>query len=391
MRAIPAALAALALALVAPAAAVDQPSTYPGCAERQAEVPWSGAVTVDLSACQSFGLGVLATPPAHGRAGPAPDAPAEHYVYVHDGAGGSEDRFVVLDDNSDRIVVHVRIGPPTLGVALAPESLPALRAGAAVDLALQAAGGQAPYAFRLSAGTLPEGLALDAAGRLAGMPTRRGPFAFELLARDARGAEGRRAYAGDVAPGVFALAPEKVAVVKGQPFEVRLSAAGGVAPLRFALEPGHGLPAGVVLSEGGVLRGVTASTASDFRARVRITDASTGPGESFEIESFVLTLVPPPAISLSLAPAGAVAPSVLVVDRGQALAVPTRVAIRASREVAGLPATVLILPGERQAEVALALAANPDGAAAEPLVLTVEPGTGYRAGARLESRVREPR
>ena len=39
------------------AMAVDQPSTYPGCAQREVSVDWGAAVEVDLAGCQSFGLG----------------------------------------------------------------------------------------------------------------------------------------------------------------------------------------------------------------------------------------------------------------------------------------------------------------------------------------------
>lgn len=388
MRAIKATLATLALALAVPAAAVDQPSTYPGCAEREAQVDWGGAVTLDLAACQSFGLGVLATPPAHGRATPSPDAPAERYVYVHDGAGpagGGEDRFVVLDDNSDLISVRVRIAPPGLGLALAPESLPAMAAGAPVALALQASGGQAPYAFQLADGELPPGLVLSADGGLSGAPGRRGPWAFSVIARDARGAEGRRAYAGEVAAARFALAPATVSVVRGEAFEVKLSAGGGVAPHRFALEPGHGLPPGVTLSGDGWLRGLAGTTAGDYRAGVRITDASTGPGEAFEVEALVLRLVPPPAISLAITAATADQPAMLVVDRGQALAVPTRVALEVGGEdpdatpAAAWPAFALIPPGERRVRLPL-----PAGAG-KALVLSVAPGPGYVAGARVEA------
>ena len=50
---------AASAAWAAPARAVDQPSTYPGCATRELRVPWGGAATVDLRDCQAFGLGVL--------------------------------------------------------------------------------------------------------------------------------------------------------------------------------------------------------------------------------------------------------------------------------------------------------------------------------------------
>ena len=59
---------ALLLGLFWASMAMAAPSSYPGCASRSVTVAWGGNVNVDLSACQSFGLGVLTTAPVHGIA-----------------------------------------------------------------------------------------------------------------------------------------------------------------------------------------------------------------------------------------------------------------------------------------------------------------------------------
>ncbi|WP_290890991.1 hypothetical protein, partial [Arenimonas sp.] len=133
----------LALLLPGAALAVDQPSTYPGCATRSVSVPWGGSVAVDLKDCHTFGLGVVSKPPAHGQATPGANVPLDGYRYIHGGAtpaGGGRDRFVVLDDNSDTIMVTVTIAPPAAasGITLTPAALPPLQAGKPVALAFAA-------------------------------------------------------------------------------------------------------------------------------------------------------------------------------------------------------------------------------------------------------------
>lgn len=278
------------------ARAVDQPSTYPGCAQREVAVAWGGSATVDLSACQSFGLGALAQAPAHGRAF-AEGAPALAYVYAHDGkspAGGGEDRFVVLDDNSDTITVRVAIAAPDgeASLALASPSLPALRAGRAVRQPLAAGGGRAPLRWRLVGGALPAGLALEADGVLVGTPTARGPFVATVEASDASGRVANLSLAGEVAPPEIRLIPPGARATRGEPFRQALHARGGVPPYRFTLEPGGQPPTGITLDDQGVFTGLTAVPPGHYAVTVRITDASTGPGTHFTTARFVFRVLP---------------------------------------------------------------------------------------------------
>lgn len=276
------------------AGAVDQPSTYPGCAARELQVEWGGAAVVDLSGCQSFGLGAMATAPAHGSALPEGD-PATAYVYTHGGVspqGGGSDRFVVLDDNSDRISIRVAIAAPASALALGPETPPPLRAGAAMRLRLEASGGSAPYRFEVIDGSWPAGLVMDAEGVVSGTPTARGPFRATLRVTDADGASAERTFAAETAPANIALVPTRATATAGQPFRQALHGRGGVPPYRFALEPGGQLPTGILLGEDGVLQGLTAAPRGDYPLRLRVTDASTGAGEHFVTADFTLRVRP---------------------------------------------------------------------------------------------------
>jgi PKD repeat protein len=73
-------------------------------------------------------------------------------------------------------------------LVIASTTLPAGQEGAAYSAALQASGGVAPHQWSLFSGSLPEGLALDVAGNLAGTATSAGEFSFTVRLTDAVGA-----------------------------------------------------------------------------------------------------------------------------------------------------------------------------------------------------------
>lgn len=388
----PARLAWVLLATPLATAAAGQPSTYPGCATRTLEVPWGGAATVDLRDCQAFGLGDVAQAPAHGQATAGDVEPVESYTYSHAGAspaGGGADRFVVLDDNGDAITVTVAIAPPGAGAATIATALPRLRAGAALEQPLRAEGLRAPLRWTLAGGALPAGLALDAAGRLHGTPTARGPFAFTLEVRDAAGRVDRGSFAGTVEPGDLQLRPDRADVTPGVAFSVALSASGGVPPYRFQAESRAGLPAGVSLSPQGLLSGLNAGPAGAYRLAVRVADASTGPGEHFQVRTFTLVLGRVPTVTIT-APVAAIAEDepqglAFVVARDAALDTPTEVLLRAGGS-AGLAGDrggswrVRIPAGAREARVIVRPRPDDRPEPDETVEFTLVPASGYLVG-----------
>ena len=67
-----------------------------------------------------------------------------------------------------------------------PAALPDATAGTPYSFTLQAAGGQAPYSWRIADGVLPDGLALNATtGTIAGTPQAPGTFNFTIEVTDA--------------------------------------------------------------------------------------------------------------------------------------------------------------------------------------------------------------
>src|SRR6185312_4783737 len=76
--------------------------------------------------------------------------------------------------------------PSVPGVSCPPQTLPAI-IGSAYSLNCAASGGQQPYTFTISSGSLPPGLSLDnAAGTISGTPNTPGTYVFGLQALDSQ-------------------------------------------------------------------------------------------------------------------------------------------------------------------------------------------------------------
>lgn len=373
------------LAWTSMAAAVDQPSTYPGCATRAVTVPWGGSVEVDLAACQSFGLGEVSTPPAHGTAAPG-GSPADSYTYHHKGAapaGGGTDTFVVLDDNSDRITVTVAIQAATSSIVGAPGELPPLSAGTPVRHTLAASGGTAPYRFGVESGALPKGLVLAADGTLSGTPTERGAFGFGVRVQDARGQSATLSHGGTVQAAAMSLSPAAIIATPGVPFRHALAVRGGVAPHRFAIEPGPALPGGVAISGDGVVTASASVAPGRYPVSLRVTDASTGTSPHFELERFTLVVGGLPSASIAVAP-DAVAedsaqPLVFTISLDAAVAAETSVALAPS-SLPGVPAAVTIPAGATRVRLLVTPTADTAAEPDEAVVVALAEGSGYTVG-----------
>lgn len=86
----------------------------------------------------------------------------------------------------------LQVAAPQIAFTL-PVLPPATHAGA-IHQTLAVSGGTAPYTYTVTAGSLPQGVSLSAAGVLSGTPTQAGRFAFTIEVRDANGFSGAQAY-----------------------------------------------------------------------------------------------------------------------------------------------------------------------------------------------------
>ncbi|MCX6855947.1 MAG: putative Ig domain-containing protein, partial [Verrucomicrobia bacterium] len=152
----------------------------------------------------------------------------------------------------------------TTASALSPRLL-----GVAFSQQLEAAGGTAPYEYVVSAGNLPPGVTLSPAGLISGNATTAVASAFTVQLRDANTLLSTKAF-------TLAVTTEPVistdtSLVPGSvngSYSVTLAASGGTAPYTWTLDSGS-LPAGLTLSEVGVLSGIPTTVAtSGFTVRL---------------------------------------------------------------------------------------------------------------------------
>ncbi len=161
-------------------------------------------------------------------------------------------------------------------ITISPTSLPGGTVGTAYSQTITATGGNAPYAFSLSSGTLPAGLMLSAGGTISGTPTASGTSTFNLQVTDAFGCIQQRTMAiviSNIACPTITVNPTVLSKGGlGAPYNQTITATGGTAPYSFALSNGS-LPSGLTLAATGELTGTpTATGTATFT--VRATDAN---------------------------------------------------------------------------------------------------------------------
>lgn len=366
----------------------DGSSTYPGCATRNVSVANGGTVRVDLSTCHAFGLGVVSQPPSHGTATAGP-GPINYYDYTHNGNNATSDRFVVLDDNGQTIVVNVSIAAPTSAIVVAPANLAPMTAGTAFSQTLGSTGGTGPYTYTPVAGTLPVGLSLSGTGVISGTPTQRGSYSFEVRSQDALGAFTVKGYTGTVAPASLTLTSGTGTAIQGVAFSQTLTTTNGVAPFTYQLETGS-WPAGISLSGNGVLSGTTSAAPGSYPVTIRVTDSSTGIGTNFQLQSFTLTVSAPPTVSIAVSPASITEDGgvnlTYTVTRSANLASPTIVNISTAgtattgTDYTGSVPTIAIPANATSATIVIDPAADDAFEPDETVILTIAAGSGYTVG-----------
>ena len=183
-------------------------------------------------------------------------------IRVTDAAGATADRNFSVNVTGGLIISSAPV-------------LPGGSVGVVYNYSLSAAGGQAPYRWAVSAGSLPAGLVLDAvSGTLSGTVSAAGSWDFTVQVTDAAGATGTKQFSLTTATGLMiATGPQLPDAAIGVAYQQRLSLAGGRPPYALSVVSG-GLPPGLSVNPSdGTISG-TPSAAGAFRFTVRLTDSA---------------------------------------------------------------------------------------------------------------------
>ena len=187
--------------------------------------PASQSVTAGQTA--SFSVAATGTAPlnyqwkkngvaVNGASSPAYSTPATS-------SSDNGEQFTVVVSNSDgsvtssAAILTVNASIPPLQVT--SSQLPGGTAGSAYSATLSASGGNSPYSWLVSSGTLPTGLSLSSTGTLSGTPTVAGAFPFTVAVKDAASASASASLSINVvtaaAPTVSISSPANGATVSG--------------------------------------------------------------------------------------------------------------------------------------------------------------------------------
>lgn len=188
-------------------------------------------------------------------------------------------------------------------LTLLPTTVPSASAGVAYNQLIDAAGGNAPYTFSLSSGSLPTGLTIAPNGTLSGTPSG-GSYTFELMATDSTtptGNTGVRTYTMNVgtpgggAGGGIAIHPGSLPNgSQSVAYSQTISATGGSGGYVYSRTSGT-LPTGVTLNTStGALSGTPSAAGSyAFTLQVRDSDGNTdSQAYTVDIGGNILTLSP---------------------------------------------------------------------------------------------------
>ncbi len=177
---------------------------------------------------------------------------------------------IQVSDNGQRTATQtlsITVG----GISVSTAFLPDAGLGGAYLLNLQAAGGNPPFTWALTSGSLPPGLTLDPGGAIQGMATAVGSFQFTIQVTDATQSVSQRQLSINVAQPLQLSTTSLAGGGIGNSYSQVLSATGGTPPYTFALESGA-LPPGLSLdAASGTIFG-TPTTGGTFTFGILLTD-----------------------------------------------------------------------------------------------------------------------
>jgi FtsP/CotA-like multicopper oxidase with cupredoxin domain len=186
----------------------------------------------------------------------------------------------------------------TAPVSITTASLPGAVTGVAYSQTLTAAGGSAPLTWSISAGTLPTGMTLSAAGVISGTATVTGTSSFTVKVAAGNGTSATLPLSITVTAPVSITTASLPGAITGSAYSQTLTSAGGSAPFTWSISAGA-LPAGLTLSAAGVINGTpTVTGTSTFTVKV-----TAGNGTSATLQ-LTITVTAPFSITTTSLPGG---------------------------------------------------------------------------------------
>ena len=197
-------------------------------------------------------------------------------------AVAATDAFDQTGEHAYTLVVQA----PVIGIT--PTAVPDATVGVAYEVVFSASGGNAPYTFAVTGGSLPSGLLLDSDGTFHGEPTTTGDYGFTVTATDNFGQTGEQAYTLTVQNATITIAPDSLPPGSvGTAYEKPLGASGGTDPYSYAVTSGS-LPPGMGMDGDGIIDG-TPEASGEFGFAVTATDAFGQTGE----QAYTLSILAP--------------------------------------------------------------------------------------------------
>jgi len=241
-----------------------------------ASIPYSATATpVTLAITGTAASVAIGTPPSHGSA--TVSGTTITYQPTPGYAGPDSFTYTASDayQTTAAATVTIDIAAPT--VVLDATNPANGNGGSAYTHALVASGGASPYTFQVIGGALPDGLSMDADGRITGTPTVAGSFPLTVRVTDS--STGTGPFTAQHQYTLQVTAPQIVLTQTALPeathagvFNQTLTTSGGTAPYTYGITAGS-LPQGVSLSADGVFAG-TPTEAGRFAFTVEVRDAN---------------------------------------------------------------------------------------------------------------------